>query len=93
MDIETVKKVARLSRIKVTDDRATTLQNELSGIIKFVELLEEVDTTGIEPLSSVANVTLPLREDVINDGNQQEAILANAPEKSHGFFVVPKVVG
>lgn len=87
-----VAKVAKLSRIKMSDDRLKELVPQLSNIIGFVEQLSEVDTDNVEPLASVVDLNLRLREDVINDGDYQKEILANAPETMEGYFVVPKVV-
>ena len=92
IDIETVKKVARLSRIRVTDEEAEKLAPELNGILTWVEQLGEVDTDNVEPLPSSAEITLPQRKDVQTDGDCQDDILANAPETLEGFYVVPKVV-
>jgi aspartyl-tRNA(Asn)/glutamyl-tRNA(Gln) amidotransferase subunit C len=92
MDIATVKKVARLARIETNDAEAEIVRAKLENIMKFVEQLEEVDTTGIEPLSNVVDIKLRLRDDKINDGDQQPDVLANAPEAMEGFFVVPKIV-
>lgn len=87
-----VEKVARLARLKITDEEATRYGAQLSNIIDFVEQLKEVDTDNVEPLASVVDIKLRLREDVVTDGGIQEDILANAPESLEGFFVVPKVV-
>ena len=65
---------------------------ELSGIMSWVEQLQEVNTDGVEPMAAVGNMTLRFREDVVNDGNQQQAVLANAPSADYGCFVVPKVI-
>lgn len=92
IDKETVAKVARLARLKVTEQEIETYAPQLNGIIKWVEQLGEVDTEGVEPLANVANISLHLREDEITDGNIQEDVLANAPEQLEGFYVVPKVV-
>lgn len=92
MDIQTVKKVASLARLQVSEDEAAALAPRLSGILKFVEQLGEVNTDNVEPLANVADIALRLREDVVDDGGQQDAVLANAPETMEGFFVVPKVV-
>ncbi len=89
---EEVKKVAGLARLRMNDEELERLAPQLSNIISFVEQLSELDTDNIEPLANVVDVTLPLREDVVNDGNCAEEILANAPEKTQGYFVVPKVV-
>ena len=87
-----VKKVAKLSRIKLEENEVVHFQKELSNIIAWVETLKEVDTDNIEPMVSVSEFNQPLREDVQNDGGIQEDILKNAPKSSYGCFVVPKVV-
>ncbi len=87
-----VKKVARLSRLRMDDQQLDELAPKLNGILGFIEQLSEVDTDNVEPLSNVARSTLPLRDDVINDGECRDAVLANAPESEEGFFAVPKVV-
>jgi aspartyl-tRNA(Asn)/glutamyl-tRNA(Gln) amidotransferase subunit C len=92
LDQKTVKKVASLARLKISDADADKYGPQLSGIINFVEQLNEVDTDNVEPLASVVDITLRLREDEITDGGYQKEILANAPETLEGFFVVPKVV-
>ena len=92
IDKETVAKVARLARLKVTEQEIETYAPQLNGIIKWVEQLGEVDTEGVEPLANVANISLHLRKDEVTDGNIQDDVLANAPEQLEGFYVVPKVV-
>lgn len=92
LDKKTVAKVASLARLKVTDEELEKYGPQLSNIIQFVEQLEEVDTDNVEPLASVVDITLRLREDKVTDGGIQKEILANAPETLEGFFVVPKVV-
>lgn len=92
LDRATIRKVARLARIRTTEAEEETLAQELSKILAMVSELNEVDTTGVEPLTSVIDMDLPRRADEISDGNRQEDILANAPEATAGFFVVPKVV-
>lgn len=92
MDKNTVKKVASLARLAITEAEQEKYAAQLGGILKWVDLLNEVNTDNIKPLSSVVNTPLPLRADVVNDGGQQADILANAPESLEGFFVVPKVV-
>ncbi len=89
---ETVAKVANLARIEVTDEQIEKLAPQLDNIIGFVEQLSEVNTDDVEPLASVVDITLPLREDQITDGNIKDNVLANAPETLEGFFVVPKIV-
>lgn len=92
IDKETVGKIARLARIRVTDADKETLAGELSGILAMVEKLNKIDTKGVEPLTSVVQMKLPQRADVVTDGGIPEKILQNAPEHTAGFFVVPKVV-
>jgi aspartyl-tRNA(Asn)/glutamyl-tRNA(Gln) amidotransferase subunit C len=92
MDIETVRKVATLARLKVSENDLKRYGPQLTNILKFIEQLEEVDTSSVAPLASVVDIKLPLREDVVTDGNIQKEVLANAPEQMEGFFVVPKVV-
>ena len=92
IDTATVKKVARLARIRVEDDRLAPLAAELSAIMAWIEQLDEVDTEGVAPMASTEAVTLPMREDVVTDGGDASVVLANAPKSDRGFFVVPKVV-
>ena len=87
-----VRKVARLSRIAVPEEKLETLAGELSGIMGWIEQLNEVDIEGVAPMTSVVASTLPMREDVVTDGNIPDQILANAPKTEEGFFVVPKAV-
>ncbi len=92
LDRATVARVADLARIAVPEDQLDALAGELSGILAWVEQLGEVDTKGIEPLRSVHPIRRAWRPDVVADGFCREAILANAPEREDGFFVVPRVV-
>jgi aspartyl-tRNA(Asn)/glutamyl-tRNA(Gln) amidotransferase subunit C len=92
VDKDTVKRVARLARIAVTDEEATSLQSELNTILGFVEQLNEVDVAGVEPMTSVVAMQPRMREDVVTDGGKVDAILANAPVREGDFFAVPKVV-
>jgi aspartyl-tRNA(Asn)/glutamyl-tRNA(Gln) amidotransferase subunit C len=92
IDAATVKKVASLARIREPAEGLEALAAELSGILQWIEQLAEVDTDGVEPMTSVVAQTLPMREDVVSDGGDADAILANAPRRSGDFFVVPKVV-
>lgn len=92
VDTATVKKVASLARIAITDADAERLAPELNNILGFIEQLGEVDTASVEPMTAVIPNILRLREDVVTEGNQRDAILANAPQGEHGFFTVPKVV-
>ena len=92
LDTAAVKRIARLARIAVPDADLLHLAGELSGILKWVEQLDAVDTAGVEPMTSVVAVTLPMRADEVTDGGIQEKVLANAPDPARGFFTVPKVV-
>ena len=93
IDKETVRKVARLARIAEPEERLEPLARELSGILKWIEQLNEVDIEGVEPMTSaVEGLSLPLREDVVTDGADPARVLKNAPKAEDGFFVVPKVV-
>jgi len=92
LDKATVRNIANLARIEVRDEELDHLAGELSNILHFVEQLAEVNTDGVEPMTSVAAMTLPMRRDVITDGGQPDAVLRNAPEAEDGFFTVPKVV-
>ncbi len=92
IDVATVRKVARLARIAEPEDRLAALAQELNGIITWIEQLNEVDVEGVEPMTSAEAVSLPLREDVVTEGGDPEKVLANAPRRIDGFFVVPKVV-
>lgn len=84
--------MAKLARIRVDEGDLPALAGELSGILQFMEQLNEVDVTGIEPMTSVTPMRLKRRADVVTDGNIQSAILKNAPDAREGFFAVPKVV-
>ena len=92
IDAATVKKVARLARIRVAEERLAPLAAELSGILAWIEQLNEVDTDGVQPMASTEAVSLPQRDDVVTDGGDPAVILANAPKADRNFFVVPKVV-
>ena len=89
---EQVRHIAKLARIAITDEQIERLAPELNNILGWVEQLGEVNTDGVEPLTAVIDLKLRLREDVVNDGNIRDAILANAPDAQHGFFAVPKVI-
>ncbi len=88
----TVKKIAKLARIKVTDQETKSLEGELSSILTWVEQLNEVDTDDVEPLTSVVETTMKKREDVVTDGGYASRVTKNAPLSEDNFFVVPKVV-
>ncbi|MGK6355844.1 Asp-tRNA(Asn)/Glu-tRNA(Gln) amidotransferase subunit GatC [Sphingomonas sp. DT-207] len=92
VDTATVKKVASLARIAISDADAERLAPELNNILGWIEQLGEVDTSAVEPMTAVIPNKLRLREDVVTEGAQRDAVLANAPQGEHGFFTVPKVV-
>ena len=92
IDAATVRRVAHLARIKTPEDRLEPLAQELNGILAWIEQLNEVDVTGVEPMTSNVAQPLRLREDVVTDGNRVADVLGNAPRSADGFFVVPKVV-
>jgi aspartyl-tRNA(Asn)/glutamyl-tRNA(Gln) amidotransferase subunit C len=92
IDAATVKKVARLARIRVADAELEPLAGELSTILAWIEQLNEVDTGGVAPMASTEAVSLPQRDDVVTDGGDPAVVLANAPKSDRNFFVVPKVV-
>ena len=92
LDKATVARIATLARIKVPESELERLAGELSNILTWIEQLGEVNTEGVEPMASVAEMTLPMREDRVTDGGHPDKILANAPQHAHGFFLVPKVV-
>jgi aspartyl-tRNA(Asn)/glutamyl-tRNA(Gln) amidotransferase subunit C len=92
VDLATVKRVARLARIAVNEEDANRMTGELNAILGFVQQLDEVDVSGIEPLTSVIPMALRRREDAITDGAKAEDVVANAPASEENFFVVPKVI-
>jgi aspartyl-tRNA(Asn)/glutamyl-tRNA(Gln) amidotransferase subunit C len=92
VDLTAVRRIAHLARIGVSDEETPHLQNEINAILKFVEALNEVDVEGVEPMTSVTPLRLPMREDVVTDGGIAQKILANAPLSEDGFFLVPKVI-
>ena len=92
IDIKTAARIAKLARIKVDEVDLSALAQEFTNILGFIEQLNEVDVAGIEPMTSVTPQRLFRREDVVNDGNQQVAVLSNAPDAREGFFAVPMVV-
>jgi aspartyl-tRNA(Asn)/glutamyl-tRNA(Gln) amidotransferase subunit C len=89
---EQVRHIAKLARIGMSDAEIEALVPELNNILGWVEQLGEVNTDGVEPLTAVIDQKLRLRDDVVNDGNIRDEILANAPQAQHGFFAVPKVI-
>lgn len=92
VDIDTVRRVAHLARIKVGDDEAERLTGELNAILGFVEQLDEVYVEGVEPMTAAVETALRRRPDAVTDGEMPQKVLANAPESDDGFFLVPKVV-
>lgn len=92
VDQATVRRIAQLARLSLSEADVAPLQGELNAILKFVEALENVDVAGVEPMTSVMPMKLRLRADVINDGENVDAVTINAPMSEDGFFLVPKVV-
>ncbi len=92
VDTVTVKRVAKLSRIAITDERAESMKAELNTILGFVEQLSEVDVEGVEPMTSVVDTEMRKRVDEVTDGNKAVDVTANAPLSEDNFFMVPKVV-
>jgi len=92
VDQAAVRRIAHLARIGVTDAEVPHLQNEINAILDFVEELGKVDVEGVEPMTSVIPMKLPMRDDVVTDGEIEPLVLANAPLTEDGFFLVPKVV-
>ncbi len=92
IDTATVRHIAKLARIAVTDAEVDALVPELNNILGWIEQLQEVDVTGVEPMTAVIPNTLRLRADEVADGGIRDAVLANAPVAEHGFFAVPKVI-
>jgi aspartyl-tRNA(Asn)/glutamyl-tRNA(Gln) amidotransferase subunit C len=87
-----VKKIAKLARIRVTAEELPHYANEINGILKWIEQLQEVNTDGVAPLASVSDQALPWRKDEVTDGNIQQQVLKNAPNAAYGCFAVPKVI-
>jgi len=92
VDSATVRKIASLARIAVTEEQVAAMVPELNNILGWIEQLGEVDTSSVEPMTAVIANTLRLRADVVTDGNVRDAVLSNAPAPEHGFFGVPKVI-
>ena len=92
IDAATVRKVARLARIAEPEEKLEALAKELTGIMTWIEQLGEVDTDGVEPMTSAVAATLPMRQDVVTEGGDPQKVLSNAPKTVDGFYVVPKVV-
>ncbi len=92
VDAATVKRIGRLARIRIEENEVAAYQSELNAILGFVEQLNEIDVTGVEPMTSVTPMTLRRRDDVISDGGYADQIVSNAPLSEDNFFMVPKVV-
>ena len=92
IDLKTIKHISKLSRISVEESKAKKLAGDLNSIFDFIEKLNELDTENIEPLTSVAEITLKLRSDEVKSENIKEQILKNSPDENEDFFVVPRVV-
>ena len=92
VDAATVRRIARLARIAVADDEIEHLQGELNAMLAFVEQLAEVDVEGVEPMTSVTPMAMKMRADAVTDGDNAEAVLANAPQSEDDFYLVPKVI-
>ena len=92
IDVATVRKVARLARIAEPEERLEPLARELTGIMAWIEQLNEVDTDGVEPMTSAVHTPLPMRDDVVTDGGDPQVVLSNSPKRAGDFYVVPKVV-
>ena len=92
VDATTVRKIAKLARIAVSEREVEAMVPELNNILGWIEQLGEVDTDGVAPLAAVIPNRLRLREDIVTDGGRRDEVLANAPQAEHGFFAVPKVI-
>ena len=92
IDLKTVKHISKLSRISVNEEKAKRLEKDLNSIFKFIEKLNELNTSNVSPLTSIADTILQLRKDEIKSSNIRDQILKNSPEDNKDFFVVPKVV-
>ena len=92
VDKDTVRRIAKLARLALEEERVAPMMDELNGILAWVKQLEEVDVTGVAPMTSVVEQKLKLREDVVTDGGNADALMANAPGGEDHFFVVPKVL-
>ncbi len=92
VDQATVRRIARLARIKLSDEDVPRLEGELNSILKWIEMLNEVDVSGVEPLTSVVEMEMKMRDDVVTDGNMPDNVVANAPATEDHYFMVPKVV-
>lgn len=92
LDSSSVRRIAKLARIRVDEAQVEALRTDLNAILGWIEMLDEVDVAGVEPLAGAAQMALRLREDAVTDGGIAEAVLANAPDRNGDYFAVPKVV-
>lgn len=92
VDQNTVRRIAKLARIAVREEELPALAGELNTILDWVEMLAEVDTQGVEPMTSAVAMTMKMRDDVVTSGNHQKDVTGNAPASEDGFYVVPRVV-
>ena len=92
VDRKTVRRIAHLARIRVSEEDLPRMESELNSILKWIEMLNEVDTNAVEPLTSMVKVRMKMREDVVTEGENPELVLSNAPEALEQFYLVPKVV-
>ena len=92
VDTKTVRRIAKLARIRVTDAELPKLQGELNAILQWIEMLGEVEVTDVAPLTSIVDRKLHLRPDEVSDGGRADDVVANAPIQDDHFYVVPKVV-
>ena len=92
LDTNTINKIAKLARIKLSEEEARDLLKDMNSILDWVEQLNEVNTDLIEPLANISSSTLPQRKDESRDVNSSDEILQNSPDKLEGYFAVPKVV-
>lgn len=92
VDRKTVQRIARLARIRVSEEELPRLEAELNSILKWIEMLDEVNTTNVEPLTSMVKMRMKMREDEVTDGASPERVLANAPQTEEQFYLVPKVI-
>ncbi|HEY3777583.1 MAG TPA: Asp-tRNA(Asn)/Glu-tRNA(Gln) amidotransferase subunit GatC [Rhizomicrobium sp.] len=92
VDEKTVRHIARLARIALSDEQVAPMADELNGILGWIEQLKDVDVSGVPPLTSVVAQRLRMREDIVTEGDEAEALMSNAPQAEDRFFVVPKVV-
>lgn len=92
LDLATVRRIARLARIRLEESEAERLRLELGGILAWVEMLDQVDVSGIAPMTGAIEIGLKMRPDIVTDGGEADLVLGNAPERVGDFYAVPKVV-